>query len=695
MAGNAGGIRAGRAFVEIGANDSSLVAGLKAAEAKLKAFGAGLTGVGTQLATLGAAITAPLLGAAKVFADAGSDLNDMSARTGVSVEALSALGHAAAQTGSDLETVEGGVRKLQKNLAAAATGSTETAAVFGALGLSVRKLIRLSPDEQFAAVANALAKIPNPAVKAATTMQLLGKSGTALLPMIDNLDELTKEARDFGLVWTGDEADAADKLGDSLDLLVAVGKRVVTVIGSALAPTLTELAGSLAAGSKRVMDWVKDNGELIATAFKVGVAVTAAGAALVVLGVGISGLGAVLGGIATGIGVVGTVLAALVSPVGLVVAALVGAGVAFFKFTDAGQKSLEWLGGKFGELKDSATTAFKGIGDALAAGDVALAGKILWTGLRIEWLKGVAFLKSAWAGWKDSAVAVFEGFTATLGSLMTDVLAELHTQFVQVTGFIGEQFGAMVAGLQSLWVNFSAFFSKALVVIKGGWLSALDKMGDGWSAFALGVIKAAHPLGKLLVSTAQKSQVDAAAEFKRIDDDAAAAQKAIEERQGASATGGRQSTQEQVGAIESDRQAAQQALADQQAAAAAERLRAMQEAQAGDNEALAQAKADLAEALAEAAKKREALAGPAGDKGPAPGNEQGDAGLSPGELDKGMKQAAKTVDVVGTFSGARAGSMGFGSKMEEQVDEQKKTNQKLDKLNERTRVERGIVATEA
>ena len=51
--------------------------------------------------------------------------------------------------------------------------------VFGALGLSVRKLIRLSPDEQFAAVANALAKIPNPAVKAATTMQLLGKSGTA------------------------------------------------------------------------------------------------------------------------------------------------------------------------------------------------------------------------------------------------------------------------------------------------------------------------------------------------------------------------------------------------------------------------------------------------------------------------------------------------------------------------------------
>ncbi len=37
----------------------------------------------------------PMLGAAKAFADMGSDLVDMSQRTGISVEALSELGFAA------------------------------------------------------------------------------------------------------------------------------------------------------------------------------------------------------------------------------------------------------------------------------------------------------------------------------------------------------------------------------------------------------------------------------------------------------------------------------------------------------------------------------------------------------------------------------------------------------------------------
>ena len=44
----------------------------------------------------------------------GSDLLDMSQRTGVSVEALSELGFAAEQSGADMETLEAGLRKMQK-----------------------------------------------------------------------------------------------------------------------------------------------------------------------------------------------------------------------------------------------------------------------------------------------------------------------------------------------------------------------------------------------------------------------------------------------------------------------------------------------------------------------------------------------------------------------------------------------------
>ena len=120
------GIRAGKAFVELFADDTKLVRGLKAAEKRLKAFGAGVQSIGTKLFGLGAAAVAPLLATTNVFADMGDQLAKMSARTGISVEALSELGYAAEQSGADLETLEGGVRKMQKFLVEAAQGSKAT-----------------------------------------------------------------------------------------------------------------------------------------------------------------------------------------------------------------------------------------------------------------------------------------------------------------------------------------------------------------------------------------------------------------------------------------------------------------------------------------------------------------------------------------------------------------------------------------
>ncbi|MBM4369837.1 MAG: hypothetical protein FJ102_26745, partial [Deltaproteobacteria bacterium] len=88
------GIRAGRAFVELGVSDK-LSAGLRRAQKRLEAFGQGLRAVGVRMAGIGAAAVGSLLGAARHFATVGDDLEEMSQRTGVSVEALSELGYAA------------------------------------------------------------------------------------------------------------------------------------------------------------------------------------------------------------------------------------------------------------------------------------------------------------------------------------------------------------------------------------------------------------------------------------------------------------------------------------------------------------------------------------------------------------------------------------------------------------------------
>ena len=93
------GIKAGRAYVELGVS-SKLQAGLKRAQRRLRAFGAGVQRLGRQFTLMGAAMLASLAGAAKHFASYGDQLAKMSKRTGVSVEALSALRFAAARTGA-------------------------------------------------------------------------------------------------------------------------------------------------------------------------------------------------------------------------------------------------------------------------------------------------------------------------------------------------------------------------------------------------------------------------------------------------------------------------------------------------------------------------------------------------------------------------------------------------------------------
>jgi hypothetical protein len=122
------GIKAGAAYVELYTKNSPLIKGLRDAEKKLKAFGAGITAIGTRISGLGAAIAGPMLASTSVFASMGDTLAKMSGRTGVSVEALSELGYAADQSGANLESLEAAVRRMQKQVVEAAKQSEDALA---------------------------------------------------------------------------------------------------------------------------------------------------------------------------------------------------------------------------------------------------------------------------------------------------------------------------------------------------------------------------------------------------------------------------------------------------------------------------------------------------------------------------------------------------------------------------------------
>jgi hypothetical protein len=361
--------------VELFADDSRLVAGLNRAAARLKAFGASVSAIGMKLATLGGAALAPMLGAAKMFGSTGDDLAKMSLRTGASVEALSQLGYAAAMADVDMDGLDKGLRKMQKFLDAAATGSGEARESLARLGLTAANLAGLAPDKQFELLADRLDKVADPAAKAALAMKVFGREGTSLIPLMAGgaagIEALRKRAGELGLTISTQAAAGAMKFHDALKTLWAVTRRAGFAIGESLAPVLGKLAEDMTAAAVQANAFIQNNRELLVTALKVAASVTAAGVALV-------GLGKVVGVASVGLRVVAAIIAALGSPVVLAVSALAALGGALAYACLSGKNFAEKMAG----LKDLVVPAVKAATDFIASAwqsVVAAVGPIIKT----------------------------------------------------------------------------------------------------------------------------------------------------------------------------------------------------------------------------------------------------------------------------------------------------------------------------
>jgi hypothetical protein len=482
------GIKAGAAYVELYTKNSRLVKGLKDAETKLKAFGAGITAIGTRISGLGAAIAGPMLASTSVFASMGDTLAKMSGRTGVSVEALSELGYAADQSGANLESLEAAVRRMQKQVVEAASGSASAAESFQRLGISVEYLSSLSPEEQFKLIADRLSQIEDPTLKAAMAMEVFGKSGTKLLPMIADgaagIEDLQQQARDLGLTISTEDAKAAEVFGDRLDDLWRVLKSTAFTIGASLAPMLVEAAKAVTRIMVMVTDWVKQNKSLVVWLFKIAVATVGAGAALVALGTTISGIGAAMGmaatvatGIGTAIATLGSVLASILSPIGLVIAGVVGLAGYLLYVSGVGGKALTWLSSMFMNLKSTALAAFQGITDALAAGDMALAAKILWLTLKMEWQRGVGWLQEKWIGFKEYFLSVWTDAVYGLSKIMTSAWAGLQSVWTETVAAMSTAWTVFSSGAVSAWKGAQNFIAKGIVRLMGMLDDSVDVEG--------------------------------------------------------------------------------------------------------------------------------------------------------------------------------------------------------------------------
>jgi hypothetical protein len=141
----------------------------------------------------------------------------------------------------------------------------------------------------------------------------------------------------------------------------------------------------------------------------------------------------------------------------VVIAAIAALGAYLIYATGAGAKALGWLGQKFGVLKDDALAAYQGIADALAAGDIGLAVKILWLTMKMEWTRGVNFLEKAWLNFRNFFIKI--GYDAWHGLLAVAEIVwhALEVGWIETTAFFSK-----------LWTDFTSFFARTWESIKAG-----------------------------------------------------------------------------------------------------------------------------------------------------------------------------------------------------------------------------------
>jgi len=574
-------IRAGAAYVELYTKDSRLVRGLARASKRLQAFGASVRAMGLRVAAAGAAMLAPLLGAAKLFASTGDQLDKMRARTGFSAEALSELGFAAEQGGASIDQLDRSLAAMARFSVMVERGLKTSTDLLDMLGISAEQFKQASPEERFKLLAEAISKIEDPTLRAGIALNVFGRSGRELLPMLEggraSIEALQEEARRLGITMTDEDATSAAELTDAMNRLKRQLQAVVVQIGAALAPVLTEMQKRIAPLITSVIKWIKENKTLVVTVFKIAAAVVAAGVGLIILGTLISSAGAVIGGLVAVIGAVGTaiailgkIIALLLTPIGLVILAVVALAGYLLYATGIGGKALTWLGERFQVLKSDALAAWQGIGDALAAGDLALAAKILWLTLKMEWKRGIHFLNGLWIKFKEFFLSIATNAVFGAAKILNDGWAAIEVAWTETVGFLADAWSVFTNLLTKTWHSTVGFIKKAWVRLK----SLFD------------------------------SDVDVDAEVNRINRETSQANEAADNRM-LEAVGRRdRERRERRAQIERDRAGVEQTLTDMQREEHARRQRQFAEDLGETEGELADARREWQEAIAEAAKKR-------------------------------------------------------------------------------------------
>jgi len=441
-------VRAGGAFIEVFLKDKT--------RAQFNAMASKWQGYAATLGGAFAIASGIEIGAVTAFATATDTIADSAGRLGIGTKALHGYAYAASQTGASLEDVENGLKIMERLLGQAANGTEAAQKKLAKYGIDWQSLAESSPEEQMRAFADAIARQPTQSTKAAAAMELLGKGGLKLLPMLSNgaagLDAFGTQAEKLGLVMKDSDIAAGGKLADIFSTLGQQARMVANMVGAALAPSFQFLAEVLRGVLAWTIGFVDRNRVLVSTLTYVTGGLLIAATAAMAVGLAYRALSllswmvsaAQLGvWLATSLvnsvyyagafaanayamaqlflaGASAAVSAAMMNPVtvGLLLASvLLSSAVAALYFA-----------GVFNGLSAIVSQSMKGVFDAIMGGNLQLAFEILSIGVSLTWVTMLGNMER-------ELLKFVSAMATTLGALATGFAAEFG---------VGAKFAAQV-----------------------------------------------------------------------------------------------------------------------------------------------------------------------------------------------------------------------------------------------------------
>jgi hypothetical protein len=183
-------------------------------------------------------------------------LSDLSDKTGLSVGFLQDLKFAGDQVGVPLETSARAVQTLEQRVV---NGGKSIERALDGLGLSISSLRQETPDAMFTTIADAIAGIEDPSKRTAIAIDLMGRSGAQLVPLLANFED----ARQGAAHLSDDAVKGFDAIGDAIsrwknNSVANIGDFVgrLTSVRGALTD-VADIIGSFAhLNGKSLVDWL-------------------------------------------------------------------------------------------------------------------------------------------------------------------------------------------------------------------------------------------------------------------------------------------------------------------------------------------------------------------------------------------------------------------------------------------------------